>query len=106
MRTHAKLIATLTRRARAAGIEGVIVSGDKDLMQLVGPHVRLWDTMRDRWVDEAAVAAVESEVAASVKQALDFAMAAELPRPARAGTSDSSQKSRLPWSTCSRSSRR
>ena len=37
------------RRASTA----VIVTGDKDLMQLVGPRVRLWDTMRDRWIDVA-----------------------------------------------------
>src|SRR5262245_35673175 len=38
-------------------IDTVIVTSDKDLMQLVGPHVRLWDTMRDRWTDAAAVEA-------------------------------------------------
>lgn len=33
----------------------VIVSSDKDLMQLVGPTVTLWDTMRDRRIDAEAV---------------------------------------------------
>ena len=33
------IIATLSRLATHAGIETVIVTGDKDLMQLVGPHV-------------------------------------------------------------------
>jgi len=51
------VIATLIRRFTAEGIECVIVTGDKDLMQLVGPKVQLWDTMRDRWFDEAAVEA-------------------------------------------------
>src|SRR5262249_55182230 len=50
------VIATLTRRLAAADLDCVVVTGDKDLMQIVGPHVRLWDTMRDRWFDEAAVA--------------------------------------------------
>jgi hypothetical protein len=40
--------------AARRGFDFVVVTGDKDLMQLVGPRVRLWDTMRDRWVDEAA----------------------------------------------------
>ena len=45
------LIATVTRRALAAGLGVVIVSSDKDLMQLVrddDARVLLWDTMRDR----------------------------------------------------------
>ncbi|HUI26163.1 MAG TPA: 5'-3' exonuclease H3TH domain-containing protein, partial [Candidatus Kryptonia bacterium] len=49
------VIATLTTRYSAAGVACVVITGDKDLMQLVGPFVRLWDTMRDRWIDEAAV---------------------------------------------------
>ncbi|MFO0679323.1 MAG: DNA polymerase I [Polyangiaceae bacterium] len=45
------LIATLVKRAKAEGIRSVIVSSDKDLMQLVGDDdtdVVLWDTMRNR----------------------------------------------------------
>jgi DNA polymerase-1 len=42
------VIATLTRLAVARGLEVRIVSADKDLMQLVGDHVRMIDTMRDR----------------------------------------------------------
>jgi DNA polymerase-1 len=41
------LIATLTRRGVEAGMDVVIVAGDKDLAQLVGEHVRMQDTMRD-----------------------------------------------------------
>jgi len=37
------LIATLARRAAAAGLEAVIVSGDKDAAQLVGEKVKMWD---------------------------------------------------------------
>jgi DNA polymerase I len=33
----------------------VIVTEDKDFMQLVGPHVTLWNTMRDRRVDAREV---------------------------------------------------
>jgi len=48
------VIATLVLRY-AAEFDCVVITGDKDLMQLVGPTVRLWDTMRDRWIDAAAV---------------------------------------------------
>lgn len=49
------IIGTLTERLTAAGMETVIVTADKDMMQLVGPQVSLWDTMRDRHVREAEV---------------------------------------------------
>jgi DNA polymerase I len=42
------LIACLVHRARKEKLRVVIVSADKDLMQLVGPDVVMWDTMRDR----------------------------------------------------------
>lgn len=51
------VIATLLARVAGAHVDAVVVTADKDLMQLVGPDVRLWDTMRDRWVDVAAVQA-------------------------------------------------
>lgn len=41
------IIATLARRGVEAGMEVVIVAGDKDLAQMVGEHVRMQDTMRD-----------------------------------------------------------
>ena len=42
------LIATVVRRARELQLKVVILAADKDLMQLVGDDVMLWDTMRDR----------------------------------------------------------
>ncbi len=42
------LIGTLAVQAAARGSEVVIVTADKDFMQLVGPHISLWDTMRDK----------------------------------------------------------
>src|SRR6478752_233932 len=42
------LIATVVRRAREQQLKVVILAADKDLMQLVGDDVMLWDTMRDR----------------------------------------------------------
>ncbi len=42
------LIATYTRVARAAGAQVTIVSSDKDLMQLVGDGVAMFDAMKNR----------------------------------------------------------
>jgi DNA polymerase-1 len=42
------LIACSVKQARARGLRVVVVASDKDLMQLVGPDVVLYDTMRDR----------------------------------------------------------
>jgi DNA polymerase I len=42
------LIATVVVHARNAGLKVVIVSADKDLMQLVSDDVVMWDTMFDR----------------------------------------------------------
>jgi DNA polymerase-1 len=49
------LIATLTCRLLDEGHDVVIVSGDKDLAQLVSPRVRIYDLARDDWWDEARV---------------------------------------------------
>ncbi len=42
------VIGTLAVRATAEGFVTTIVTADKDFMQLVGPRLTLWDTMRDR----------------------------------------------------------
>jgi DNA polymerase-1 len=56
------VIGTLAVKARDAGLEAVIVSGDKDLYQLVGPGVHLLNPGRGgpagvapEWVDESNV---------------------------------------------------
>ena len=49
------IIATLARRGVEAGLEVVIVAGDKDLAQMVGDHVRMQDTMRDVTYDAELV---------------------------------------------------
>jgi len=49
------LIATYACRARDAGGEAVIVSSDKDLMQLIGPHIVMWDPMKERRLGQDAV---------------------------------------------------
>jgi DNA polymerase I len=42
------VIGTLAKRAAVEHFAVTIVTSDKDFMQLVGPHVTLWETMNDR----------------------------------------------------------
>src|SRR5271156_3039409 len=42
------VIGTLAKRAAEEHFAVTIVTSDKDFMQLVGPHVTLWETMNDR----------------------------------------------------------
>jgi DNA polymerase-1 len=49
------VIGTLAAQAEALGREVMIVTGDKDMAQLVDGHCFLLDTMKDRLIDEAAV---------------------------------------------------
>jgi DNA polymerase-1 len=49
------VIGTLATQAAAQGVHVVVSTGDKDLAQLVGPHVRLVNTMSNEVFDEAGV---------------------------------------------------
>jgi DNA polymerase-1 len=49
------IIGTLARQAEADGADVTIITGDKDLYQLVTQHITLFDTMKDVLVDEEAV---------------------------------------------------
>ena len=49
------LIAAYTKRAIEKGKKVVIVSSDKDLMQLVQPGVRMLDPMKNKWIGEDEV---------------------------------------------------
>ena len=51
------LIGTLARQATEHGMEVVVVSSDKDLMQLVTPQVTFYDAAKDRRLDVAGVRA-------------------------------------------------
>lgn len=51
------VIGTLAMRAAEQGMDCVISTGDKDLAQLVNPHVRLVNTMTNEVLDEAGVLA-------------------------------------------------
>lgn len=46
------LIGTLARQAEHAGYDVVIVTGDKDMLQLLTPHVRIYDPVKDKWLGE------------------------------------------------------
>ncbi|NWG87335.1 MAG: DNA polymerase I, partial [Hydrogenophilaceae bacterium] len=49
------VIGTLVRQAEREGIESIVSTGDKDLAQLVTPHVRLINTMSNELLDVAGV---------------------------------------------------
>jgi DNA polymerase-1 len=49
------VLGTVSRKAEAEGFEVVLVSADKDLMQLVGPHTFMLHTGREKLYDAALV---------------------------------------------------
>ena len=49
------IIATLAHRADSDGVDVVIVTGDKDLFQLVGPHIKIYDTLKERFYEPSDV---------------------------------------------------
>ena len=50
------LIGTYAHMAEAAGFEVVMVTGDKDFMQLVTDHATIWDPMKDQIIDRESIA--------------------------------------------------
>jgi len=49
------VIGTLSKKASTMGFDVVIVTADKDMLQLVGPRVRVFHTGREKFLDEAGV---------------------------------------------------
>ena len=49
------VIATLAHKAAGAGMDVVIVTGDKDLLQLVGPGVSVYDSLKEKTYGPAEV---------------------------------------------------
>ncbi len=49
------IIATYAREAREQGQEVIVVSSDKDLMQLIGPGVQMYDPMKQKAIERAEV---------------------------------------------------
>ncbi len=63
------LIASAVACARQKNLRVVIVASDKDLMQLVGNDVLMWDTMRDKMIGPAEV---EERFGVKVSQMADL----------------------------------
>jgi DNA polymerase-1 len=42
------VIATLARKAESHGMDVTVVTGDKDILQLVGPRIRVYDTLKEK----------------------------------------------------------
>lgn len=63
------IIATLARAAEKQGAQTTIISGDKDLMQLVSPQIRLYDSMKDK---ETGIAEVEEKWGVPPEKMVDF----------------------------------
>ena len=63
------LMASLARQAVEAGFKVVLVSGDKDLLQLVSPSVTLWDTMKELHLGPEEV---EKKLGVTPAQVVDF----------------------------------
>ncbi len=49
------IIASVAKRFTALGHRVVVVSGDKDLLQLISDDVVMWDPMKDKFMDKEAV---------------------------------------------------
>ena len=47
------LIGTLACQAERAGYDVAIVTGDKDMFQLLSPHIRIYDPVKNKWFGEA-----------------------------------------------------
>jgi len=47
------LIGTLARQAEQTGYDVVIVTGDKDMFQLLTSHIRIFDPVKNKWSGEA-----------------------------------------------------
>jgi len=63
------VIGTLALQAAAEGIDVVVSTGDKDLAQLVGPHITLINTMTNSTLD---VAGVKTKFGVTPEQIIDY----------------------------------
>ncbi len=63
------IIASVVKRFTTLGHKIVVVSGDKDLLQLVSEDVVMWDPMKDKVMDQEAV---QQKYGLSPDQLLDF----------------------------------
>jgi DNA polymerase I len=63
------IIATITKKAEREGFEVLIVSSDKDLMQLVNERTFMYDSMKNRFI---GIAEVKEKFAVAPLQVLDI----------------------------------
>ncbi|MGO9377958.1 MAG: 5'-3' exonuclease H3TH domain-containing protein [Dissulfurispiraceae bacterium] len=49
------ILGTMAKKAAMAGVEVFILSGDKDMMQVVGHGIKIYDPMKDVVIDEPSV---------------------------------------------------
>ncbi len=49
------LLGTCAKKAGEQNFNTVIITGDKDMLQLVSPHVSIYDPMKDKMIDEEGV---------------------------------------------------
>ncbi|MCM2304950.1 MAG: DNA polymerase I [Elusimicrobia bacterium] len=64
------IMATMARRGVAEGWDVVLVTGDKDALQLVSPGIRVFNVSRDAWMDEPQIQEKFGIAAASVRDYL------------------------------------
>src|SRR5688500_2887960 len=63
------VICTLATRAAEEGVSSIVSTGDKDIAQLVNPHITLVNTMTNETLDEAGVV---KKFGVSPSQLLDY----------------------------------
>ncbi len=66
------VIANLTKQARERGLEVIILTGDKDLYQLVDDHVKIVDTDKDNQLEVIGAQEVREKFGVSPSQIKDF----------------------------------
>ncbi|MBI2385854.1 MAG: DNA polymerase I [Elusimicrobia bacterium] len=64
------IMATMAAKAVAEGWDAVLVTGDKDALQLVRPGIRVFNVSRDAWMDEAQIEEKFGIMAKSVRDYL------------------------------------
>jgi len=43
------IIGTIARKAEKDGMEVIIITGDKDIFQIISPHIRIYDTLKNKY---------------------------------------------------------
>ncbi|MDD5658140.1 MAG: DNA polymerase, partial [Elusimicrobia bacterium] len=63
------IMATLACRARGEGFESVLVTGDKDVLQLVGPGIRVLNPSKPAWMDPPEI---EKKLGVGPREVVDY----------------------------------